>query len=105
MQTDCSTIRRICSVALMLGINRDRAARFSFLMSVPAITGAVLLKLPDADVAELDLAALAVGGLAALVTGYLALVLLVKVVKEGTFPRFAWYCWGAAIFAGVVAFA
>lgn len=92
------------AVALMLGIDRDRAARFSFLMSVPAITGAVLLKLPDADLAQLDLAALAVGGLAALVTGYLALVLLVKVVRQGTFPRFAWYCWAAALFAGVVAF-
>lgn len=93
------------AVALMLGIERDRAARFSFLMSVPAISGAVLLKLPDADLATMDAGALVVGGLAALVTGYFALVLLVKVVKQGTFPRFAWYCWGVALVAGAIAFA
>jgi undecaprenyl-diphosphatase len=93
------------AVALMLGIDRDRAARFSFLMSVPAISGAVLLKLPDADPAQFDGLALLVGGLAAMITGYLALVLLVKVVKAGTFPRFAWYCWAAAIAAGIIAFA
>ena len=93
------------AVALMLGIDRDRAARFSFLMSVPAISGAILLKLPDADLAAFDPTALVVGGLAAMITGYLALVLLVKVVKAGTFPRFAWYCWSVAIVAGVIAFA
>ena len=35
------------AVALMLGLERDEAARFSFLMSVPAISGAVLFKLKD----------------------------------------------------------
>ena len=92
------------SVALMLGIDRQEAARFSFLMSVPAICGAVLLKLKDADPAQLDLVPMLVGFLAALVSGYAALVLLVALIKQGTFPRFAWYCWAAAIVAGVLAF-
>jgi undecaprenyl-diphosphatase len=91
------------AVALMLGIEREQATRFSFLMSVPAILGAVLLKFKDADFAQLDPTGLLIGFCAALVTGYLALVLLVRVVKAGTFPRFAWYCWGAAIVAGVLA--
>ena len=89
----------------MLGMDREVAARFSFLMSVPAILGAVLLKLKDADFSAIDAVQLGVGGLAALVTGYLALVLLVKLVKSGMFKNFAWYCWGAAIGAGVLAFA
>ena len=92
------------SVALMLGIDRSEAARFSFLMSVPAICGAVLLKLKDADPAQLDLVPMATGFLAALISGYLALVLLVALIKQGTFPRFAWYCWGAAAVAGALAF-
>lgn len=93
------------SVALMLGIDREQAARFSFLMSVPAIGGAVLLKLKDADFATLDLMSMGLGFVAALLSGYAALVLLVRVVRAGTFPRFAWYCWGAAIVAGLLAFA
>jgi undecaprenyl-diphosphatase len=93
------------AVALMLGMEREVAARFSFLMSVPAILGAVLLKFKDADFSAIDMAQLAAGGLASLVTGYVALVLLVKLVKSGMFKNFAWYCWGAAIVAGVLAFA
>ncbi len=93
------------AVALMLGMDREVAARFSFLMSVPAILGAVLLKFKDADFSAIDMAQLGAGGLTALVTGYLALVLLVKLVKSGKFHNFAWYCWAAAIVAGVLAFA
>ena len=93
------------AVALMLGMEREVAAKFSFLMSVPAILGAVLLKFKDADFSQLDLVQLGVGGLASLITGYVALVLLVKLVKSGMFKNFAWYCWGAAIVAGVLAFA
>jgi len=93
------------AVALMLGMEREVAARFSFLMSVPAILGAVILKFKDADFSAIDGVQLGVGGLTALVTGYLALVLLVRLVKSGMFKNFAWYCWGAAIVAGVLAFA
>jgi len=92
------------SVALMLGLPREVAARFSFLMSVPAILGAVLLKLKDIDGSGLDPLQLAVGGLTALVTGYLALVLLVRLVLAGRFSQFCWYAWAAAIGAGLIAF-
>lgn len=91
------------AVALMLGMDREVAARFSFLMSVPAILGAVILKFKDADLSAIDSVQLLVGGLASMFTGYLALVLLVKLVKSGKFQNFAWYCWGAAIVAGVLA--
>lgn len=91
------------AVALMLGIERDDAARFSFLMSVPAISGALILKLLDADTASLVPAQLAIGGLASLVTGYGALVLLVRLVRAGRLDRFCWYCWAAAIAAGLIA--
>ncbi len=93
------------AVALMLGLPREVAARFSFLMSVPAILGAVLLKLKDADTAGLDPVQLGLGGITALVTGYLALVLLVKLVLAGRFSTFCWYAWGAAIVAGAIAIA
>ena len=93
------------AVALFMGIRREDAARFSFLMSVPAISGAVILKLKDVDGAGLDPVGLGVGFLAAMVSGYLALVLLVGLVKRGGFSYFAFYCWAAAIAAGVIAVA
>jgi undecaprenyl-diphosphatase len=91
------------AVALMLGLRRETAARFSFLMSVPVILGAVLLKLDDVQAADLDVTQLLVGGGVAMVTGYLALTLLVRLVLAGRFSGFCWYAWGAAIFAGGLA--
>ncbi len=88
------------AVALFLGLKREDAARFSFLMSVPAILGAVVLKLvklDEASAGSLDPTSLTVGFLVALVSGYFALVLLVGLVKRGGLPYFALYCWLAAI--------
>jgi len=90
------------ATGLLLGLEREEAARFSFLMSVPAILGATLLRLGDAAEATLHPPQLLVGFLASMVTGYLALVLLVKLVRTGMFPHFAWYCWFAAIVAGAL---
>ncbi|MBT3217630.1 MAG: undecaprenyl-diphosphate phosphatase [Proteobacteria bacterium] len=91
------------AVALLLGVEREHAVRFSFLMSVPAILGAVLFKARDVEVGSLDWMQMGVGGLAALVAGYFALVVLVKLVKRGGLSKFSWYCWGAAIVAGGIA--
>lgn len=87
------------AVALFLGLEREAAARFSFLMSVPAISGGLLLKMRDADLAALDLTQLGIGGLAALLTGYAALVLLVRVVRAGFLSAFAWYMFLVAAFS------
>ena len=90
------------AVALMLGLQREHAARFSFLMSVPAIGGAVLLKGLKADWTGVDPLQLLVGGSVALVSGYGALVLLVRLVEKGGFSNFAYYAWFAAAVAGVL---
>ncbi|TVQ91397.1 MAG: undecaprenyl-diphosphate phosphatase [Deltaproteobacteria bacterium] len=90
-------------VALALGLAPMAAARFSFLMSVPAILGAVVLKLDDADLTSMDLGALTLGGLTATASGYAALVLLVLVVKRRRLASFAWYCWAMAVVSGLLA--
>lgn len=81
--------------ALLLGVEREMAVRFSFLLSVPAILGATLLQADPAAlaVAGANLPAYGVGVLASVVVGYAALALLVSIVKQETFHRFAWYCW------------
>lgn len=92
------------AAALLLGVEREEAAEFSFLMSVPAITGATLLLLKDADLTAFDPLDVAVGFFAALVSGYLALVLLVALVRKGGLHWFAIWCFGAALAAAVLAF-
>ncbi|MCX5836971.1 MAG: undecaprenyl-diphosphate phosphatase [Deltaproteobacteria bacterium] len=76
------------------GLERETAARFSFLLSIPAIGGAVILK--SADLMRLpagDLPALGVGFLAAAVTGFLSLKLLFTMINKTGLAPFAWYCW------------
>jgi undecaprenyl-diphosphatase len=88
------------AAALALGIRPAAAAEFSFLMSVVAIAGAVVLQVPEAGgVSARTWAAIAVGGAVALVSGLGALWLFVRLLRGQAFHRFAWYVWplGAAV--------
>lgn len=86
------------AVALLLGIEKETAARYSFLLSVPSILGALVLKIGDGG-ESIGLGATVVGFVAALVTGYFCLALLVQLVKRGKLVWFAPYCFAAGLFA------
>jgi undecaprenyl-diphosphatase len=89
--------------ALALGLERQLAARFSFLLAIPAILGGVVLKL--STLRELSREALAVygaGTAAAFVSGLLCLILLLEIVRRKDLSPFAWYCWGLGLVALVV---
>jgi undecaprenyl-diphosphatase len=76
------------------GLERKTSATFSFLLSIPAISGAVLLK--SGELLRLpasDLPALCAGFLAAAVTGFLALKLLFTIINKAGLRPFAYYCW------------
>lgn len=90
------------AAALFLGHNREFAARYSFLLSIASILGAFVLQADEADWSVIPVAPLAVGFLAALVSGYLALVVLVRIVKQGDFSRFCWWVWAMAIVSAFV---
>lgn len=80
---------------MLLGISRETAARFSFIMSIPAILGAAVLKLGDlfaTPPAAGELVALAAGTLASVVTGYGAIVLLLHIARRGKLYWFGYYC-------------
>jgi undecaprenyl-diphosphatase len=82
------------ATALALGIAPAAAAEFSFMMSIVAVFGAVVRQLPElASVSPEGLAAIAVGGVAALVSGLAALWLFVRLLRARTFHHFAWYVW------------
>jgi len=87
------------STALFLGMERATAGRFSFLLSLPAIVGALLLEIRSGAASSASAPVLLLGGAVAAVTGWVALVLLLRIVKSGHLHRFAPYCWalGAAV--------
>jgi len=81
------------SVAMMLGIEPEKAARFSFLLSIPAISGAALLSLKDIrSLPAEQIPASLCGALAALFTGLLALKLLLMIIRERRLRIFSAYC-------------
>jgi undecaprenyl-diphosphatase len=85
---------------LGLGFRRAEAARLSFLMAIPAITGASLFSLRDAGSAArmgFGPLPLAVGAVVAGVSGALAIAWLLDIVRRGRLVWFAAYCWIAGI--------
>jgi undecaprenyl-diphosphatase len=87
------------ALALFLGLDREAAARYSFLLSIPAIVGAFILKAPDLETAGAAWQPLVIGFITAAVTGYFALHLLLRFVRSGNLDRFAWYLWPLAAVA------
>jgi len=87
------------SIALFLGINREIAGRYSFLLSIPAILGAMILGL-DSTIIRTDIPVkiILLGTVTAGIVGYIALKILLRIVKQGHLHYFAPYCWllGAA---------
>jgi undecaprenyl-diphosphatase len=82
------------TAGMLLGLNRLAAARFAFLMSVPAIGGAGLKKaldLRDVALNTGDLQLFAVGFLSSAVVGYIAVNFLVKYLVSHRLDIFAWY--------------
>ena len=88
------------SVGLLLGIDRETAARYSFLLSIPAIIGAGLLGLKDGLLqTDLAIGTALLGAFTAALVGYAALKSLLQVVKKGHLHVFAPYCWLVGILA------
>jgi undecaprenyl-diphosphatase len=82
------------STSVLLGIDRGRAAKFSFLMVVPLILGKMAKDLMDGSFSQQneDLVPLLAGFGAAFVTGLLACVWMIKLVKNAKLSYFAVYC-------------
>lgn len=81
-------------VAMFLGLRRERAARFAFLLGVPAILaagGKASLDLAMEGFPSADLALLAVGGVSSAVVGYGAVKYFVRYVSRHTLDPFAAY--------------
>ena len=87
------------SLALLLGIAPNIAARYSFLLSIPAILGAALLQLRDVTEIVTAPAVIVAGTLASFVVGYVALRVLLAMLNRGRFSVFSYYCFAVGLVA------
>jgi undecaprenyl-diphosphatase len=90
------------SAGLFLGFERELAARYSFLLSIPAILGAALVQAKDITGLDMSTVALIAGFLAAAISGYLAIKFMLKLIKERSLLIFAYYCWIVGILALII---
>ena len=111
--TDAIIIGLAQTVALMPGISRsgstiafgifrkikgEAAARFSFLLSIPAILGATVLEMKYIEsVSPGEMIVYAAGMTSAAITGFLALRLLFFIINKRELRFFSYYCWIVAV--------
>lgn len=87
---------------LLQGFTREFAVKFSFILSIPAILGANILEIPELisnPIASTELVAYVCGMIAALVSGILAMKLLLYISKKTNFRVFSYYCVAVGIIA------
>ena len=88
------------TAALALGILRVQGARFSFLISIPAILGALVFKFDPGvftGASSQELMVFGGGALTAAAVGYASILVLVETLKKARFHHFSWYCWAVGI--------
>lgn len=88
------------ATALLVGIDKSKAARFSFLMVLPPILGASLLKflkfMKTDTPSDLSAVVLIAGFLTSFVIGLFACKLMIEMVKKGKLSYFAFYCFAVS---------
>ncbi|HUT70486.1 MAG TPA: undecaprenyl-diphosphate phosphatase [Desulfatiglandales bacterium] len=84
---------------LLCGLDRELAGRFSFLISIPAIIGALVMQFDMTEIGEIGYAPFMTGIVISFVTGLIALKITMNYVRKGKLHYFLPYCF----FAGIVA--
>jgi len=82
------------AAGIFMGLKKDEAARFSFLLGLPAIAGAGLLALKDmyeAQSLELDLVSLFLAFFVSFIAGFIAIDFLLKFLKQASLSVFVIY--------------
>lgn len=82
------------STSVLLGIDREKSARFSFLMVVPLIFGKIAKDIMSDEfiTTSVNYTSLSLGFIAAFLTGLLACTWMIKLVKKSKLSYFSIYC-------------
>ena len=84
------------STGMLGGIEPESAGRYSFLIMLPAVLGAMVLSIPDIGALSGDVLLMGLAGMAvAMAVGWLSLGLLMRILKKGGVHWFAPYCFAA----------
>jgi len=81
------------TTGLLRKVEKEKAFRYSFLLSIPAIIGATVTESMRVNVVNIDVAVMFLGVLTSMIVGYVSLKLLLKIVLKEKFHLFAYYCW------------
>ena len=94
------------AAGLVMGLDKEFAAKFSFILSIPAILGAFVLQLKDIGGAmDVNFLPVILGFIAAFVAGYAAIKWMLELIQKRSLDIFAYYCWivGIVVFMGSIA--
>ena len=83
------------SICLMLGIKKETAVKYSFIMSIPAVIGAAILEIKDVGGMTVNVStviAYVVGMIVSAVVGYFAIRFMIGVVRRKRYIYFSIYC-------------
>ena len=93
------------AAGLVMGLDKEFAAKFSFILSIPAIFGAFIVQLKDIGSSMSgDGAAIILGFVAAFISGYFAIKWLIDLIQNKSLDIFSCYCWivGIIVFMGSI---
>ena len=94
------------AAGLTIGLNKEFAAKFSFILSIPAILGAFLLQSKDIGSAmDANFLPVFLGFIASIIAGYMAIKWMLDLIQNKSLDIFAYYCWviGILVFMGSIA--
>ena len=93
------------AAGLTIGLNKEFAAKFSFILSIPAILGAFILQLKDIGSAmDANFLPIFLGFIASIIAGYMAIKWMLDLIQNRSLDIFAYYCWlmGIIVFMGSI---
>lgn len=94
------------AAGLTIGLNKEFAAKFSFILSIPAIFGAFILQLSDIGSAmDANFLPVLLGFIASIIAGYAAIKWMLDLIQNKSLDIFSYYCWVVSIivFIGSIA--
>ena len=93
------------AAGLTAGLEKEFAAKFSFILSIPAICGAFIFKLDDLGAAmSADFLPILIGFIVSIVSGYMAIRWMLDLIQNKNLDIFSYYCWivGIVVFMGTI---
>ena len=94
------------AAGLVMGLDKEFAAKFSFILSIPAILGAFVLQIKDIGGAmDANFLPVILGFIAAFIAGYAAIKWMLDLIQKRNLDIFSYYCWvmGLVVFVGSIA--